>query len=331
MTTHRSEPDEEARVPIRIPARHEPVASEITPRRVWLRRRELVRAAAAGVALPATAALAQTGRPEARLESRPGPFGTMDKPTPYKDVTTYNNFYEFGLDTDDPAANAGRMKTRPWTVAVEGEVARPKVYDIDELLKLAPMQDRVYRMRCVEGWSMVIPWVGYPLAELIRRVEPTGNAKFVEFVTLADPKQMTGLGAPVIRWPYLEGLRLDEANHPLTLLTFGLYGEVLPNQNGAPVRMVVPWKYGFKSGKSIVRIRFVEKQPLTSWNRAAPQEYGFYSNVNPRVDHPRWSQSSERRIGEDGFLARKRPTLMFNGYEDQVASLYAGMDLKRFY
>jgi sulfoxide reductase catalytic subunit YedY len=210
-------------------------------------------------------------------------------------------------------------------------VARPRTFDVDDLLKMAPMEERIYRMRCVEGWSMVIPWVGFPLAELIRRVEPTGNAKFVEFVTLADPKQMPGLRSSVIQWPYLEGLRLDEANHPLTLLTFGLYGEVLPNQNGAPVRLVVPWKYGFKSSKSLVRIRFVEKQPVTSWNRSAPQEYGFYSNVNPEVDHPRWSQASERRIGEDGFLARKRPTLMFNGYAEQVASLYAGMDLKRLY
>ena len=255
----------------------------------------------------------------------------MEKPTSYKDVTTYNNFYEFGLDKDDPARNAGRMKTRPWTVAVEGEVGKPKVFDIEELLKLAPMEDRVYRMRCVEGWSMVIPWVGFPMAELIRRVEPTGNAKFVEFVTLADPKQMPGLSSKVIAWPYSEALRIDEANHPLTLLSFGLYGEVLPNQNGAPVRLVVPWKYGFKSGKSLVKIRFVEKQPVTSWVRSAPQEYGFYANVNPEVDHPRWSQATERRIGEDGFLARKRATLMFNGYAEQVAGLYAGMDLRRFY
>jgi len=266
-----------------------------------------------------------------KLAARPGPFGTTDKPTPYKDVVSYNNFYEFGLDKGDPARHAGAMKTRPWTVAIEGEVAKPRTIDIDELLRLAPMEERVYRMRCVEGWSMVIPWVGYPLAELIRRVEPTGNAKFVEFHTLADPKQMPGLRSSVLAWPYTEGLRMDEAMHPLTLLTFGLYGEVLPNQNGAPVRMVVPWKYGFKSGKSIVRIRFVEKQPLTSWTRSAPQEYGFFSNVNPEVSHPRWSQATERRIGEDGFMVRKRPTLMFNGYADQVASLYAGMDLKRFY
>jgi sulfoxide reductase catalytic subunit YedY len=315
---------------IRLPHRNDPTPSEITPRRVWLRRRELVRAAAAGIALPlAGGAFAQSGRPEAKLPAKPGPFGTDEKLTSYKDVTTYNNFYEFGLDKDDPARNAGQLKVRPWTVAVEGEVGKPRSFGIDELLKMAPMEERAYRMRCVEGWSMVIPWVGFPFAELAKRVEPTGNAKFVEFVTLADPKQMPGLRSTVIAWPYTEGLRMDEAMHPLTLLTFGLYGELLPNQNGAPVRIVVPWKYGFKSGKSLVKIRFVEKQPITSWLRAAPQEYGFYSNVNPKVDHPRWSQASERRIGDDGFMVRKRPTLMFNGYADQVASLYAGMDLKR--
>ena len=347
---------------IRTPPRHEPTASEITPRRVWQRRRELVRAAAAGIALPGASglALAQGPKPEpAKLPGKPGPFGTTDKPTPYKDATTYNNFYEFGtdkadpakrahtlktdpwsveveglvkqLDKDEPVRNAGRLKTRPWTVAVEGEVGKPGTFGIEDLLKLAPMEERVYRMRCVEGWSMVIPWVGFPLAELIKRVEPTGNAKFVEFFTLNDPKQMPGVSSSVLAWPYVEGLRMDEANSPLTLLAFGLYGEVLPNQNGAPIRLVVPWKYGFKSSKSLVKIRFVEKQPVTSWNRSAPQEYGFFSNVNPNVDHPRWSQATERRIGEDGFIQRKRPTLMFNGYADQVASLYAGMDLKRFY
>jgi sulfoxide reductase catalytic subunit YedY len=252
-----------------------------------------------------------------------------EKPTSYKDVTGYNNFYEFGTEKEDPARHAGTLKVRPWAVAVEGAVAKPRSFDIDELLKMAPLEERVYRMRCVEGWSMVVPWVGFPLAELIKRVEPSGNAKFVEFWTLADKQTMPGLSQPVLRWPYVEGLRLDEASHPLTLLTLGLYGEALPKQNGAPVRIVVPWKYGFKSGKSIVRIRFVEKQPLTSWNLAAPQEYGFYSNVNPEVDHPRWSQATERRIGEDGFLQRKRKTLMFNGYAEQVAPLYAGLDLKR--
>jgi sulfoxide reductase catalytic subunit YedY len=323
---------QETAVLIRTPPRNEPAPSDITPRRVWQQRRRIVQAAAAGIAFPASGALhAQTGKPEHKLATRPGPYPLMDKPTPYKDVTTYNNFYEFGLDKDDPVKYAGNLKTRPWTVSVEGAVGKPRVFDLDELLKLAPMEERIYRMRCVEGWSMVIPWVGYPLAELIKRVEPTGDARFIEFVTLNDTRQMPGLRSSVLAWPYTEALRIDEANNPLTLLTFGLYGELLPNQNGAPVRMVIPWKYGFKSGKSIVKIRFVEKQPVPSWNRSAPQEYGFYSNVNPNVDHPRWSQATERRIGEDGFIARKRPTLMFNGYADQVASLYAGMDLKRFY
>jgi sulfoxide reductase catalytic subunit YedY len=329
---------------IRVPQGCDPQPSEITPRSAWQARREL--AAAAGLAglmaMPTGTVLrtahaqprpAQAPQAPARLATVPGPseFGTTEKPTPYRDVTTYNNFYEFGLDKDDPHRRAHTLRTRPWSVVVEGAVAKPGNYGIEDLLKWAPMQERVYRMRCVEGWSMVIPWVGYPLAELIRRVEPLGQAKFVEFITLADSAQMPGLRASVIRWPYTEGLRMDEARHPLTLLGFGLYGEVMPNQNGAPVRLVVPWKYGFKSSKSIVRIRFTEHQPMTSWNRSAPQEYGFYSNVNPEVDHPRWSQAAERRIGEDGFLTRKRPTLMFNGYADQVASLYAGMDLRRNY
>jgi len=311
----------------------DPRPSEITPSAVYAGRRRLLGLAAAGLALSPHARLAAAPREGGgtRLETRPGPYSTLEKPTPYRDVTGYNNFYEFGTDKADPARRAGTLKTRPWTVTVEGEVRRPKVFGIEELLALAPIEERVYRMRCVEGWSMVIPWAGFPLAELVRRVEPTGNAKYVEFVTLADRAQMPGLRSDVLDWPYVEGLRMDEAVHPLTLLTLGLYGELLPKQNGAPVRIVVPWKYGFKSGKSIVRIRFVEKQPLTSWNRAGPQEYGFYSNVNPEVSHPRWSQATERRIGEDGFLQRKRPTLMFNGYADQVAQLYAGMDLRRFY
>jgi sulfoxide reductase catalytic subunit YedY len=310
---------------------------EITPFSVYRRRRELLRSAAAlgligTLGTPARAQLAPPpGSRLARLQAVTSPLSTDERPTPYKDVTGYNNFYEFGLEKDDPARYAQMMKVRPWTVAIEGEVARPGRFDIDDLLKLAPMEERIYRMRCVEGWSMVIPWIGYPLSALIRKVEPTGNAKYIEFFTLADSSQMKGLSSSVIAWPYTEGLRLDEANHPLTLLTFGLYGEVLPNQNGAPVRMVVPWKYGFKSGKSIVKIRFVEKMPTTSWMRSAPQEYGFYSNVNPQVSHPRWSQASERRIGEDGFMQRKRPTLMFNGYAEQVASLYAGMDLRKHY
>lgn len=317
-------------------------AAEITPREIFEQRRALIRAAATGAFGAALtpwfsrAAFAATTSPNAsatRMEATTNPqFVVMDKITPYKDVTTYNNFYEFGVDKADPAKNAHSLVTRPWTLAVEGLVKKPKVYDIDALLKLAPLEERVYRLRCVEGWSMVVPWIGIPLAELIRHVEPTGNARYVEFVTLGDKKQMPGLSVPILEWPYIEGLRLDEAMHPLTLLTFGLYGEVLPKQNGAPVRLVVPWKYGFKSAKSIVRIRFTETQPKNSWAVSAPNEYGFYSNVNPTVDHPRWSQATEVRIGEGGGLfAPKRKTLMFNGYAEQVASLYAGMDLKKFF
>lgn len=318
-------------------------ASDITPRALFESRRRWLAAMAAGAAGSALApwaarqAFAQDAGAR-KLAAKPNAaYALTDKRTPYREVTTYNNFYEFGTDKADPARHAGTLRTRPWQVSVEGLVKRPKVYDIDELMRLAALEERLYRLRCVEGWSMVIPWTGYSLAELIRRVEPQGSAKFVEFVTLADKKQMPGLGSPVLDWPYREGLRLDEAMHPLTLLTFGLYGEVLPNQNGAPVRVVVPWKYGFKSAKSIVAIRFVDKQPATSWNMAAPQEYGFYSNVNPAVDHPRWSQATERRIGDDaggGFaalFAPKRKTLPFNGYAEQVASLYQGMDLRKFY
>ena len=315
-----------------------PVASEITPRAVWEGRRELLRLLAAGSAGALTAgwaardAQAAVQRPN-KLPPLPGAPSavpgamTMEKLTSYEDITSYNNFYEFGTGKSDPAARAGSLQTRPWTVAVEGAVQKPQTLGIDDLLKLAPMEERIYRLRCVEGWSMVIPWVGYSLAALIKRVEPTGNAKYVEFTTLADPKQMPGVRSGVLDWPYVEGLRLDEAMHPLTLLAFGQYGEVLPKQMGAPLRIVVPWKYGFKSAKSIVRIRFVEQPPRTAWFKAAPQEYGFYSNVNPKVDHPRWSQATERRIGEDGIFTRKRPTLMFNGYEAQVGSLYVGMDL----
>ena len=230
-------------------------------------------------------------------------------------------------DKEDPAANAKYLTTRPWTVAVEGEVKKAKTYDIEELIKLAPLEERIYRLRCVEAWSMVIPWIGFPLSSLIKLAEPTGNAKFIQFVTLNDPKRLPGQKLPTLEWPYVEGLRMDEAMHPLTILSVGLYGEVLPAQNGAPIRIVVPWKYGFKSIKSIVKVRFVEKQPAASWNMMQPQEYGFYSNVNPEVDHPRWTQATERRIGE----FRRRKTLMFNGYGDQVASLYSGMDLKKYY
>ena len=318
----------------RHPHGSEPLASEITPQQVYEERRAFIRrmalGAVAGGALWEMAnreAFAQA--PAARLAAKPNPaYSALDKQTPFKDATTYNNFYEFGLDKDDPARNAHTLRTRPWTVQVEGAVKKPMSFDIDTLLKLAPLEERVYRLRCVEGWSMVIPWVGYSLSELIKKVEPTGNAKFVEFVTLNDPKRMPGVNSRVLNWPYVEGLRIDEAMHPLTLLGLGMYGQTLPNQNGAPVRLVVPWKYGFKSAKSIVKIRFVEKMPRTAWNVSAPSEYGFYSNVNPEVDHPRWSQASERRIGEDGFFQKKRKTLMFNGYSE-VASLYTGMDLKK--
>jgi sulfoxide reductase catalytic subunit YedY len=298
-------------------------SSEITSHSVYQNRRQFLQTSAA---ITLTALL-----PEAvnAAEKLPGvqisPIKVDDKPTPFEDVTHYNNFYEFGTGKEDPAKNAHTLKTRPWTIAVEGLVRKPKTFDIDTLLKLAPLEERVYRLRCVEAWSMVIPWVGFPLNALIKQVEPLGSAKYVEFTTLHDPAQMPGQRSEVLDWPYTEGLRLDEALHPLTLLAVGLYGEVLPNQNGAPVRLVVPWKYGFKSAKSIVRIRFLENQPVSSWMKAGPREYGFYSNVNPEVDHPRWSQAKERRIGE--FF--KRPTLPFNGYAEQVASLYSGMDLQK--
>ena len=319
-------------------------ASEITPSKIWHQRRGLLRAfAAQGLLAPgligktsAAAAQVATLTPPkatglAALAAKPSAFSTLEKPSSHRDVTSYNNFYEFGTDKEDPAGYAGTLRIRPWTIRLEGEIAKPRTIDIETLLRLAPMEERIYRMRCVEGWSMVIPWLGYPLSALIKQVEPLGQAKFVEFQTLADPQQMPGLRSSVIQWPYTEGLRLDEAMHPLTLLSFGLYGEVLPKQNGAPVRLVVPWKYGFKSAKSVVRIRFVEKQPMNSWMQSAPREYGFYSNVNPEVAHPRWSQATERRIGEDGLLSRKRKTLMFNGYAEQVSGLYAGMDLRKFY
>ena len=320
-----------------------PISSEITPKAVYEGRRDMLKllgGGAAGIALASWAqrdALAQSApggglMPLAGAKSSVPGAQTMEKVTDYKDVTTYNNFYEFGTGKGDPVKNAGSLKTKPWTVEVEGLVKKPGKYGIDDLLKLSAQEERIYKLRCVEGWSMVIPWVGYSLAELVKKVEPQGNAKFVEFVTLADPKTMPFVGSRVLEWPYVEGLRMDEAMHPLTLLTFGMYGEVLPNQSGAPVRVVVPWKYGFKSGKSIVKIRFVEKEPATAWNKAAPQEYGFYSNVNPSVDHPRWSQATERRIGDGGGLfAKRRKTEMFNGYEPQVGQLYAGMDLKKFF
>jgi sulfoxide reductase catalytic subunit YedY len=304
--------------------------SEITPHSVFASRREFIRQAgrvAFAAAAGGTASLFAQDGP--KLEGvRKSAYSTGEEQTPYSDVTSYNNFYEFGTDKRDPGVNAKRMKTHPWSVTVDGEVLKPRTFSIEELLKLSPLEERVYRMRCVEGWSMVIPWAGFPLSELIKRVEPKGNAKFVEFTTALDRNTMNGVMFPVLNWPYTEGLRLDEATHPLCLLCMGLYGEALPNQNGAPVRIVVPWKYGFKSAKSIVHIRFTEHQPQISWNKAAANEYGFYSNVNPDVDHPRWSQGTERRIG-DGIFTPKRKTLMFNGYGDQVAQLYTGMDLSK--
>jgi sulfoxide reductase catalytic subunit YedY len=326
-------------------------SSEITPYRVYMNRRHFIgssaKMAAAAALVPGL--LSACDEPD-RMEARPAPepaggvaqpAGTraqetdwegvrseLDEPlTPYPDVTGYNNFYEFGTGKEDPARNAHTLVTRPWTVEVEGEVARPAVYELDDLFSPDAAQDRVYRLRCVEAWSMVIPWTGYPLADVIRRVEPTSKARFVEFTTLMDPEQMPGQRRRVLDWPYVEGLRLDEAMNPLTLMATGVYGADLPNQNGAPLRLVVPWKYGFKSIKSIVKIRFVEEMPATSWAVSAPREYGFYANVNPDVDHPRWSQARERRLGE----FRRRPTLPFNGYGEQVADMYAGLDLRRWY
>jgi sulfoxide reductase catalytic subunit YedY len=333
---------------------HEPPSSEVTPESFYLRRREFLRNAALftatssavgssllwlmgggraeskdaepGVETPAAETSPAAGAAHGELTiTRRQHYAGDEPPTSYKDVTTYNNFYEFGVDKDDPAANAPTLRPRPWTVAIEGEVGKPQVVDLDRLLGWFPLEERIYRMRCVEAWSMVVPWVGFPLGDLLKRVEPTARAKYVAFTTLHDTEQMPGQQHRVLDWPYVEGLRLDEAMHPLALLAVGLYGKVLPNQNGAPLRLVVPWKYGFKGIKSIVKIRLTEQQPPTSWNLAAPGEYGFYANVNPAVDHPRWSQASERRIGD--FL--RRPTLPFNGYAEQVAALYAGMDLRR--
>ena len=309
--------------------------SDITPEPIYLNRRAFM------VGIGALALGASVRDVDAAKPPEPGPlpatpnpaYKQADPPTKYESATTYNNFYEFGTDKGDPAAHAATLRPRPWSVVVDGLVAKPQRLDIDEILKIAPLEERVYALRCVEGWSMVIPWIGYPVSALLKRAEPTSKAKYVEFTTLKDPEQfpaqkpgLFGFGGG-LDWPYTEGLRLDEAMHPLTLLTVGMYGKVLPNQNGAPVRVVVPWKYGFKSAKSIVRVRFTAEEPKTAWNKAAPNEYGFYSNVNPAVDHPRWSQATERRIGE----FRRRATLPFNGYGDQVASLYAGMDLKKFY
>ncbi|RMG30048.1 MAG: protein-methionine-sulfoxide reductase catalytic subunit MsrP [Gammaproteobacteria bacterium] len=302
-----------------------PKPSEITPEPLYRRRREFLKQSI-GIGL-----FAATGKASALVLPR-GPFPRRDeadgeKVTPWKYATTYNNFYEFGTDKEDPAENARRLRTDSWSVTVEGECERPGTLALEDLVRPHALEERIYRLRCVEGWSMVIPWLGFPLAALIKRFRPTSKAKYVVFETLYDPEQMPGQRWPILEWPYVEGLRMDEALHPLTILAVGMYGKVLPNQNGAPLRLVVPWKYGFKSIKSIVRIRFQERQPVTTWMRAAPREYGFYANVNPHVDHPRWSQKKERRIGE--FF--KRDTLMFNGYAEEVAHLYRGMDLGKYF
>jgi methionine sulfoxide reductase catalytic subunit len=302
--------------------------SEVTPKSLYLRRREFLQTAA-GAAVAAATALSPAG---ARAQGRPklsnvrkSEFSTTEAPNDYGDITGYNNFYEFGTDKEDPKANAQRFVARPWSIKVDGLVKAPATYDIDSFIKPYALEERIYRLRCVEGWSMVIPWVGFSLADVITRLEPQPGAKFVEFTTLLDVSRMPGQRLPVLQWPYVEGLRLDEAMHPLSMLVVGVYGEVLPNQNGAPIRLVTPWKYGFKGIKSIVRIRFTDRQPRGSWEVSQPREYGFYANVNPGVDHPRWSQATERRLGE----FRRRKTEMFNGYGPQVASLYAGMDLRK--
>jgi sulfoxide reductase catalytic subunit YedY len=320
----------------------EPPSSEITPEPLYQSRRDFIKNSAFTLGTGALVGgslvwLAGKGPPPDEPEAAAAPFseeltfasgGAFDTDEPWTDersVTTYNNYYEFGLDKDDPARYAHTLETRPWTISVEGEVARPRTIDIDDLLRWFPLEQRVYRMRCVEAWSMVIPWLGFPLGDLVRRLEPTGNAKYVEMATLLKPEQMPGQRMRILKWPYVEGLRLDEAMHPLAFIAIGLYGNMLPNQNGAPLRLVVPWKYGFKGVKSIVSIRFTDTQPETTWALAAPREYGFYANVNPDVDHPRWSQATERRIGD----LTRRKTLPFNGYADSVASLYSDMDLRR--
>ena len=310
--------------------------SEITPESAWRSRRDFI-AGLAGTALASVTPAARAAEVftvdlvERPLDFKPNPrYSTTEKRNSFAEVTGYNNFYEFGTGKSDPAENAHRLRPRPWSVVVDGECEKPGRFDLEDLLRPHPLEERVYRLRCVEAWSMVIPWVGFPLGGLVRRFRPTSRAKYVEFTTLLDPKQMPGQRHGVLDWPYVEGLRIDEATHPLAILAVGLYGKPLPNQNGAPLRLVVPWKYGFKSIKSIVRIRFVDRMPKTSWALSAPREYGFFANVNPKVDHPRWSQKSERRIGTGNFLARQ-PTLAFNGYADDVAGLYRGLDLARWF
>jgi len=311
-----------------IRPRSTPLPSEITPPERYFSRRELiaglVAAGAVGIGFPEAADAASL------KHSKNARLSLKEPPNSFEDITTYNNFYEFGTDKSDPAERSARFQPRPWTVKVSGEAARTGTFDLEDILRPHALEERIYRLRCVEAWSMVVPWVGFPLGDLIRRFEPTSRARYVAFKTVHRPEQMPGQRFPVIEWPYVEGLRIDEAMHPLTILAVGLYGQTLPNQNGAPLRLVVPWKYGFKGIKSIVEIRFTERQPPTSWNISAPHEYGFYANVNPSVDHPRWSQAQERRIGASLF-ASKQPTLPFNGYAEQVASLYRGMDLRKFY
>lgn len=333
------------------------VPSEITPKEVFDNRRVFIQKAGFGLLIGATGMVSNAlhaatvnsgttegagrlvGRANAPATYKPGSrqkisnytktsYGAGEKLTAYDDVTTYNNYYEFGTDKSEPAINSKLFKPSPWTVSIEGEVKKTKTISIQDIYKLAPLEERIYRMRCVEGWSMVIPWVGLPLAQLIKWAEPTSNAKFVEFISLANPQQMPGVNIPVLDWPYNEALRMDEAMNPLTIMAVGLYGEQLPNQNGAPMRLVVPWKYGFKGAKSIVKIRFTEKMPQTSWMKAGPNEYGFYANVNPQVEHPRWTQSSEKRIGA-GLFAGRIKTQMFNGYTEQVGQMYAGLDLRK--
>jgi methionine sulfoxide reductase catalytic subunit len=305
-----------------------PLPSEITPPDRYYSRRELLgglaAAGAIGVGLP------QVGAAEPLKATKNPRLSLKEEPNSFEDITTYNNFYEFGTDKADPARRAGKFKTQPWTVTVSGEAAKTGTFTLEDILKPHALEERVYRLRCVEAWSMVVPWVGFPLGDLLRRFEPTSKAKYVAFKTVLRPNEMPGQRFPVLDWPYVEGLRMDEAMHPLAIMAVGLYGQTLPNQNGAPLRLVVPWKYGFKGIKSIVEIRFTERQPPTSWNRSAPGEYGFFANVNPAVDHPRWSQAQERRIGASLF-ASKQDTLPFNGYAEQVAGLYRGMDLRKFY
>ena len=306
-------------------------SSEITPKTLYINRRQFMAVAAslaaAGLAAEEMLLKTRAWAGQKLPVKKRGEFSVEEKQTSFKDATHYNNFYEFSTDKEDVAELASKFRTRPWTISIEGHVKQSKVYDIDALIKMFPLEERVYRFRCVEAWSMVLPWVGFALGDFIKICEPTSKAKYVKFTTIFSPEQMPGQKTSVLQWPYEEGLRMDEAVHPLTLLTVGMYGEILPNQNGAPLRLVVPWKYGFKNIKSIVKISFVEEMPVTTWMKAGPREYGFYANVNPDVDHPRWSQAQERRIGE--FLKKK--TLMFNGYAEQVAGLYKGMDLRKFF